>query len=186
MEFVIGVVCLVVGAVVAYVIVAGMSNSRLKTANSQLEDAKSEANRIASEAERLAETAKKETVLEAKEEILQLKQNSEAEEKKRKIELQNLENRIMVGHSEKNQTVHFAVPEGVDPASLVGRICEVRVDEARTWYLRGTMLVGIGADVLVDGSLPLAELCRGHDRHRRRPLRHRGEDGLPDHRRRRQ
>ena len=95
MEFVIGVVCLVVGAVVAYVIVAGMSNSRLKTANSQLEDAKSEANRIASEAERLAETAKKETVLEAKEEILQLKQNSEAEEKKRKIELQNLENRIM-------------------------------------------------------------------------------------------
>jgi len=95
MEFVIGVVCLVVGAVVAYVILAGMSNSRLKTANSQLEDAKSEASRIASEAERLAETAKKETVLEAKEEILQLKQNSEAEEKKRKIELQNLENRIM-------------------------------------------------------------------------------------------
>lgn len=95
MEFVIGVVCLVVGAVVAYVILAGMSNSRLKTANSQLEDAKSEASRIASEAKRLAETAKKETVLEAKEEILQLKQNSEAEEKKRKIELQNLENRIM-------------------------------------------------------------------------------------------
>ena len=46
---------------------------------------------------------------------------------------------VMVGHSEKNQTVHFAVPEGVDPASLVGRICEVHVDEARTWYLRGTM-----------------------------------------------
>lgn len=95
MEFVIGVVCLLVGAVVAYVILAGMSSSRLKTADSQLEGAKSEASRITSEAERQAETAKKETVLEAKEEILQLKQNSEAEEKKRKVELQNLENRIM-------------------------------------------------------------------------------------------
>jgi len=95
MEFVIGVVCLLVGAVVAYVILAGMSNSRLKTADSQLEGARSEASRITSEAERQAETAKKETVLEAKEEILQLKQNSEAEEKKRKVELQSLENRIM-------------------------------------------------------------------------------------------
>lgn len=46
---------------------------------------------------------------------------------------------VMVGHSEKNQTVHFALPEGMDSTSLVGRICEVHVDEARTWYLRGTM-----------------------------------------------
>ena len=47
---------------------------------------------------------------------------------------------VLVGHSEKNQTVHFSAPEGVDPISLVGRICEVHVDEARTWYLRGTMV----------------------------------------------
>ena len=47
---------------------------------------------------------------------------------------------VLVGHSEKNQTVHFSAPEGVDPSSLVGRICEVHVDEARTWYLRGTMV----------------------------------------------
>ena len=46
---------------------------------------------------------------------------------------------ILVGHSEKNQTVHFPVPEGVDAASLVGTIVDVRVDEARTWYLRGTV-----------------------------------------------
>ena len=46
---------------------------------------------------------------------------------------------ILVGHSEKNQTVHFPVPEGVDAASLVGAIVDVRVDEARTWYLRGTV-----------------------------------------------
>ena len=47
---------------------------------------------------------------------------------------------VLVGHSEKNQTVHFSAPEGIDPSSLVGRICEVHVDEARTWYLRGTMV----------------------------------------------
>ncbi|MDM8271012.1 tRNA (N6-isopentenyl adenosine(37)-C2)-methylthiotransferase MiaB [Thermophilibacter provencensis] len=46
---------------------------------------------------------------------------------------------IMVGHSEKNQTVHFAVPEGVSPETLVGSLVDVRVEEARTWYLRGTV-----------------------------------------------
>ena len=46
---------------------------------------------------------------------------------------------IMVGHSEKNRTVHFTVPEGRDPESLVGSISDVRVEEARTWYLRGSI-----------------------------------------------
>ena len=46
---------------------------------------------------------------------------------------------IMVGHSEKNRTVHFSAPEGRDPESLVGTICDVRVEEARTWYLRGSI-----------------------------------------------
>ena len=46
---------------------------------------------------------------------------------------------IMVGHSEKNRTVHFSAPEGHDPESLIGTICDVRVEEARTWYLRGTV-----------------------------------------------
>ena len=46
---------------------------------------------------------------------------------------------IMMGHSEKNRTVHFTVPEGRDPESLVGSICDVRVEEARTWYLRGSI-----------------------------------------------
>ena len=47
---------------------------------------------------------------------------------------------VMVGHSPKNQTVHFPLPEGADAASLVGRYADVRVDEARTWYLRGPMV----------------------------------------------
>ena len=46
---------------------------------------------------------------------------------------------VMVGHSEKNQTVHFSLPEGVSAGELVGKIVGVRVEEARTWYLRGTV-----------------------------------------------
>jgi ribonuclease Y len=79
----------------AYFLLAGKSNSKLKSANEQIESARGEAERITSEARRQADTAKKEAVLEAKEEILQLKQNSEAEEKKRKGELQSMEGRIM-------------------------------------------------------------------------------------------
>ena len=47
---------------------------------------------------------------------------------------------VLVGHSEKNQTVHFPLPEGiVDPEELIGKIVDVRVREARTWYLRGSV-----------------------------------------------
>ena len=46
---------------------------------------------------------------------------------------------VMVGHSEKNQTVHFALPDGRSVEELVGKICDVRVEEARTWYLRGSL-----------------------------------------------
>lgn len=46
---------------------------------------------------------------------------------------------VMVGHSKKMRTVHFAVPEGASPDDLVGTICPVKVDEARTWYLRGSV-----------------------------------------------
>ena len=47
--------------------------------------------------------------------------------------------KIMVGHSQKNQTVHFSLPEGITPEDLVGKIVDVRVEEARTWYLRGSV-----------------------------------------------
>ena len=46
---------------------------------------------------------------------------------------------VLVGHSAKNQTVHFDVPEGWAPEELVGMFVNVRVDEARTWYLRGSV-----------------------------------------------
>ena len=44
---------------------------------------------------------------------------------------------VMVGHSEKNRTVHFSLPEGLSPEDVIGKIVDVRVEEARTWYLRG-------------------------------------------------
>ena len=44
---------------------------------------------------------------------------------------------IMVGHSEKMRTVHFPLPEGLAAQDAIGKICDVHVDEARTWYLRG-------------------------------------------------
>ena len=49
------------------------------------------------------------------------------------------DDRVLVGHSEKNRTVHFPIPTGLSEKDLVGRIVGVRVDEARTWYLRGEM-----------------------------------------------
>ena len=80
LEIIIGIICLAVGAGLAYFFLAGKSNS-LKSANEQIESAR-RAERITSEARRQADTAKKEAVLEAKEEILRkLKQNSRPREK---------------------------------------------------------------------------------------------------------
>lgn len=44
------------------------------------------------------------------------------------------------GKSPMNQTVHAPVPEGLDPASLIGKIVDVDIDVARTWYLSGTVV----------------------------------------------
>ena len=44
------------------------------------------------------------------------------------------------GRSEKNQTVHFDCPADIEPEQMVGRIVEVRVDLARTWYLSGELV----------------------------------------------
>lgn len=95
MEIVIGIVCLVVGAIVTYFVVTSGNNSKVQEANKAVEDAREQAERIASDARHDAETAKKAALVEAREEILQLKQKSESDEKKRKQEIQKLENRIM-------------------------------------------------------------------------------------------
>ncbi len=47
---------------------------------------------------------------------------------------------VMVGHSEKMRTVHFSLPDGMLADDVIGKICDVKVDEARTWYLRGSVV----------------------------------------------
>ena len=44
---------------------------------------------------------------------------------------------LLTGKSPKNQTVHAPLPEGAVLSDLVGSIVPVRIEEARTWYLRG-------------------------------------------------
>lgn len=99
---VVGLVCLVVGALVASLLARRKDNARVREADAKVEEAQGKveeaqgvADSLLADARREAETTKKEALLEAKEEALQLKQASEAENKRRKGELQSMESRIM-------------------------------------------------------------------------------------------
>jgi len=48
---------------------------------------------------------------------------------------------ILSGKSPKNQTVHAPLPADVNIDDIVGTIVPVKIQEARTWYLRGSLLV---------------------------------------------
>lgn len=50
--------------------------------------------------------------------------------------------RLLSGKSPKNQTVHAPLPEDCSIEQLQGRFVDVKVDEARTWYLSGTVVDG--------------------------------------------
>lgn len=95
MVFVVGGVCIIASAAGVYLYFNNVSNSKLRQADQKISDAERRAEQLLSEAKQHAETSKKEAILSAKEEILQLKQASEAEDKKRKQELQQMENRII-------------------------------------------------------------------------------------------
>lgn len=47
---------------------------------------------------------------------------------------------LLAGKSAKNQTVHAPVPAGRTADDFVGRIAPVKIDQARTWYLKGTLV----------------------------------------------
>lgn len=47
---------------------------------------------------------------------------------------------LLRGKSPKNQTVHAPIPAGVTIDDIAGSIVSVRVDEAKTWYLTGTIV----------------------------------------------
>ena len=44
---------------------------------------------------------------------------------------------IVTGRSPENITVHAPLPQGLTDQDVAGRIFDVRVEQARTWYLRG-------------------------------------------------
>ena len=94
-SIIIGITCLVVGALVAYLYLNSKTNSRIIEADKHVADAQAKADRITEDANRDAENARKTALVEAREEILQLRKEQEKEDKKRKGELQNMENRIM-------------------------------------------------------------------------------------------
>ena len=50
------------------------------------------------------------------------------------------DNLLIAGKSPKNQTVHAPLPEGISANALAGSIVNVKVDEAKTWYLSGTIV----------------------------------------------
>ncbi len=47
--------------------------------------------------------------------------------------------KVMVGHSRKNQTVHFPLPDGAAPEDFVGKLADIRIDETKSWYLAGSL-----------------------------------------------
>lgn len=47
---------------------------------------------------------------------------------------------LLVGKSPHNVTVHAPVPDGMSMDQLTGTMVDVRVDEARTWYLSGEVV----------------------------------------------
>ena len=46
---------------------------------------------------------------------------------------------IITGRSPESITVHAPMPAGMHAEALAGTIADVRVEQARTWYLRGTL-----------------------------------------------
>ena len=128
MEIIIAVVCLVVGAVAAYLFATSGNNSKVQEAKSAVETARSEAARIQDDARRDAETAKKAALVEAREEIIQLKQRSEGEERKRKQELQSMENRIMQREESLDRRSDSLDRKEHQLSSLQGQIEKRRVE----------------------------------------------------------
>lgn len=50
--------------------------------------------------------------------------------------------KMLAGKSPKNQTVHALAPQGTSPENLAGSILNVKIDEAKTWYLSGHVVEG--------------------------------------------
>lgn len=49
---------------------------------------------------------------------------------------------LLAGKTPKNQTVHASIPSGLSIEDLQGRFINVRIDQAKTWYLSGEVVDG--------------------------------------------
>ena len=85
---IVGIVALVIGALIGYVL-------RKKTAEKKIESAEKEAERIVAEAVKTGEAKRKVMIVEAKEDILKAKTEAERENKERRQELLRLENKAL-------------------------------------------------------------------------------------------
>lgn len=90
-----GIIGLALGAIGAVIALRTAKSGTIREADNKVKSAHAEAEQVVSEARRTAETLKKEALLEAKEEIIKNRQAAEADDKQRKIEIHNLENRVM-------------------------------------------------------------------------------------------
>lgn len=84
---IVGVVCIIAGVAVGFVITRYLANSSTKRAEE-------EARQLVSDAERQAETLRREAVVEAKDEVFKMKQEAQAENKERLREVRAAENRL--------------------------------------------------------------------------------------------
>ena len=50
------------------------------------------------------------------------------------------DDRLISGRSPKNQTVHAPAPEGTSASDLAGSLLRVKIEEAKTWYLSGSVV----------------------------------------------
>lgn len=93
MEYIYGIVGLVVGAIIAYALA---SHFKKVADRNKINSAEEISRRMIEEANLIAETKKKEALLEAKDEIFKLKQEIEDDDKERRLELKRSEKRLQV------------------------------------------------------------------------------------------
>jgi len=52
------------------------------------------------------------------------------------------DDRVLMGRTSRNKVVHVPVPPGLTATDMAGSFVEVRIDDAQTWFLLGTLISG--------------------------------------------
>jgi ribonuclease Y len=94
------IICLIIGIVLGYIF-------RKKMAEDKVNSAEQMAKKIVADAEKQVDAKKKEAILEAKEEFFKAKQQFEEETKNRRVEIQNLEKRLVQREEHIDKKIDF-------------------------------------------------------------------------------